>query len=114
MLRRYDVKGGVGKIYEYYGPGLKHLSAMDRHVIANKGAELGATATVFPSDDEIKRYLKQQNRKDDWIELVADKDATYDSHVEIHLSDLEPLVAKPSSPGNVVPVKEIAGTRSEE
>src|SRR5699024_9610811 len=104
MLRRYDVKGGVGKIIEYYGPGLKHLSAMDRHVIANKGAELGATTTVFPSDSEVKRYLKQQNREDDWIELVADEGAAYDIDEEINLSELEPLIAKPSSPGNVVPV----------
>lgn len=110
MLRRHDVKGGVGKIIEYYGPGLDQLSAMDRHVIANMGAELGATATVFPSDHEIKRFLSSQNRKDDWVELTADKDATYDLHEKINLSELEPLVAKPSSPGNVVPVKEIAGT----
>ncbi|HLR68044.1 aconitate hydratase [Virgibacillus alimentarius] len=110
LLRRYDVKGGVGKIIEYYGPGLDNLSAMDRHVIANMGAELGATATVFPSDQEVKRFLKQQNRVDDWIELVADKDATYDKNDEINLSELEPLIAKPSSPGNVVPVREIAGT----
>src|SRR5699024_8261510 len=70
LLRRYDVKGGVGKIIEYYGPGLDKLSAMDRHVIANMGAELGATATVFPSDDEVKRFLKHQNREDDWIEIL--------------------------------------------
>lgn len=110
MLRRHDVKGGVGKIIEYYGPGLDHLSAMDRHVIANKGAELGATTTVFPSDSEAKRYLKQQNREDDWIELVADEGAAYDIDEEINLSELEPLIAKPSSPGNVVPVSEVAGT----
>lgn len=110
LLRRYDVKGGVGKILEYYGPGLDELSAMDRHVIANMGAELGATATVFPSDNEIKTFLKQQNREDDWYELVADEDATYDLNDEINLSELEPLIAKPSSPGNVVPVREIAGT----
>lgn len=110
LLRRYDVKGGVGKIIEYYGPGLKSLSAMDRHVIANMGAELGATSSVFPSDQEIKRYLKQQNRADDWIELLADEGATYDRNDEINLSELEPLIAKPSSPGNVVPVKEVAGT----
>ncbi|HLR09332.1 MAG TPA: aconitate hydratase [Bacillota bacterium] len=110
MLRRHDVKGGVGKIIEYYGPGLDHLSAMDRHVIANKGAELGATTTVFPSDSEVKRYLKQQNREDDWIELVADEGAAYDIDEEINLSELEPLIAKPSSPGNVVPVSEVAGT----
>lgn len=110
VLRRYDVKGGVGKIIEYYGPGLEHLSAMDRHVIANMGAELGATATVFPSDKEVKRYLKQQNREDDWTELKADKDATYDLEDTVNLSELEPLVAKPSSPGNVVSVTELKDT----
>ncbi|MFD1361554.1 aconitate hydratase [Lentibacillus salinarum] len=110
MLRRHDVKGGVGKIIEYYGPGLDHLSAMDRHVIANMGAELGATTTVFPSDHEVKRFLDRQERGDDWVELTADKDATYDIYEEINLSELEPLVAKPSSPGNVVAVREIAGT----
>lgn len=110
LLRRYDVKGGVGKVIEYYGPGIDELSAMDRHVIANKGAELGATGTVFPSDDEVKRFLKEQEREDDWIELKADKGATYDLHEEINLSELEPLVAKPSSPGNVVSVTEVAGT----
>lgn len=110
MLRRYDVKGGVGKVIEYYGPGLEQLSAMDRHVIANMGAELGATGTVFPSDKEIKRFLKEQGREDDWIELHADKGATYDIDEELNLSKLEPLIAKPSSPGNVVPVTEVAGT----
>lgn len=110
MLRRHDVKGGVGKVIEYYGSGLKHLSAMDRHVIANMGAELGATTTVFPSDEEVRRYLKQQSRAEDWIELTADKDATYDLYEEIDLSKLEPLIAKPSSPGNVVPVDKVTGT----
>lgn len=109
LLRRYDVKGGVGKIIEYYGPGLQHLSAMDRHVIANMGAELGATGSVFPADEEIKRFLRSQGREHDWIELHADEGAPYDLHEEIHLSELEPLIAKPSSPGNVVPVKEVAG-----
>ncbi|MEN1967099.1 aconitate hydratase [Lentibacillus sp. N15] len=110
MLRRYDVKGGVGKIFEYYGPGLQHLSAMDRHVIANMGAELGATATVFPSDEAIKNFLKQQNREVDWVELSADSDAIYDLHDTINLSELEPMVAKPSSPGNVVKVRELEET----
>ncbi|MRH42742.1 aconitate hydratase [Aquibacillus halophilus] len=109
LLRRHDVKGGVGKVIEYYGPGLKNLTAMDRHVIANMGAELGATGTVFPSDKEIRRFLKEQDREDDWIELKADRRAKYDLEEEINLSELEPLVAKPSSPGNVVPVREIAG-----
>src|SRR5699024_4843412 len=103
LLRRYDVKGAVGKVIEYYGPGLDELSAMDRHVIANMGAELGATGTVFPSDGEIKRFLTEQKRPEDWTELKADEGATYDLHEEINLSELEPLVAKPSSPGNVVP-----------
>src|SRR5687767_1832511 len=95
---------------EYHGPGLDSLSAMDRHVIANMGAELGATTTVFPSDGEVRRFLEMEQRGDDWVELIADDDATYDITEEIDLSTLEPLVAKPSSPGNVVPVREVAGT----
>jgi aconitate hydratase len=109
MLRRYDVKGGVGKIIEYYGEGVKNLSVMDRHVIANMGAELGATTTVFPSDDETKRFLISQERESDWTELVADSEATYDEYAEINLNDLVPLIALPTSPGNVVPVSEVAG-----
>ena len=111
MLRRHGVKGGVGKIIEYYGPGLDTLSAMDRHVIANMGAELGATATVFPSDREVRRFLRAWQREDDWVELVADPGAAYDLHDEIDLSSLEPLIAMPSSPGNVKPVREVAGER---
>ncbi|MEH6704735.1 MAG: aconitate hydratase [Galbibacter orientalis] len=109
MLRRYDVKGGVGKIIEYYGDGLKHLSAMDRHVIANMGAELGATTTVFPSDEETKRFLKSQQREDDWVELIADEGCEYDLEDEIILDELIPLIALPTSPGNVVPVREVEG-----
>ncbi len=109
MLRRHDVKGGVGKIIEYYGDGLKHLSAMDRHVIANMGAELGATTTVFPSDEETKKFLKSQEREDDWTEIKADEGCEYQYHEEIVLDDLVPLIALPTSPGNVVPVEEVAG-----
>jgi len=109
MLRRHDVKGGVGKIIEYYGEGLEHLSAMDRHVIANMGAELGATTSVFPSDIKIKDFLKSQGREEDWIEIIADEDCEYDEHEEIILDDLVPLIALPTSPGNVVPVSEVAG-----
>lgn len=109
MLRRYDVKGGVDYILEYYGSGLKHLTAMDRHVIANMGAELGATTTVFPSDEITRKFLKSQDRENDWIALHADRGAKYDKHDEIDLSKLVPLIAKPSSPGNVVPVADIAG-----
>ena len=109
MLRRHTVKGGLGHIIEYYGPGLKELSAMDRHVIANMGAELGATSTVFPSDAEVRVFLREQGRLADWVELVPDADATYDRQDEIDLSMLEPLIAKPSSPDAVVPVRELAG-----
>src|SRR5690625_625297 len=110
ILRRHGVKGGVGKVIEYYGPGVATLSAMDRHVIANMGAELGATGTVFPSDNEVKRYLKRQGREDDWIELKADEEATYDIDETINLDEIVPMVAKPSSPGNVVPISEVEGT----
>ncbi|MEW6496190.1 MAG: aconitate hydratase [Cyanobacteriota bacterium] len=109
MLRRYDVKGGRGKIIEYYGSGLDHLSAMDRHVIANMGTELGATSTVFPSDAEVKRFLESQGRGEDWVELVADEGCNYDEYDEINLSELIPLIACPSSPGNVVSVREVQG-----
>ncbi len=109
VLRRHDVKGGVNRIIEYYGPGLKNLTAMDRHVIANMGAELGATATVFPSDQETLKFLRSQDREADWIELVADKGAKYDIHDKIDLSTLEPLIALPSSPGKVVSVREVIG-----
>ncbi len=109
MLRRHGVEGGVGKIIEYYGPGLATLSAMDRHVIANMGAELGATTTVFPSDQEVRRFLRAWGRESDWVELVADRGAAYDLHNEIDLASLEPLIAMPSSPGNVHPVREVAG-----
>jgi len=109
MLRRHSVSGAIGCVIEYYGPGLASLSAMDRHVIANMGAELGATTTVFPSDGEARRFLKSQGREADWTELLADSDADYDLRDEIDLSKLEPLIAKPSSPGNVVPVREVAG-----
>lgn len=109
MLRRHGVQGGLGRIIEYYGPGLDSLSAMDRHVIANMGAELGATSTVFPSDQEVRRFLRAWQREQDWTELVADPGAAYDVHDHIDLSSLEPLIALPSSPGNVHPVRDVAG-----
>jgi aconitate hydratase len=108
MLRRHGVDGGIGKIIEYYGPGLDGLNAMDRHVIANMGAELGATTSVFPSDGVVKLFLQSQGRGGDWVGLVADEGADYDEREEINLSELEPLIALPSSPGNVVPVREAA------
>ena len=109
MLRRHGVDGGVNRIIEYYGPGLNSLTAMDRHVIANMGAELGATTTVFPSDEQVRQFLTAQGRAGDWIELVADEEANYDLHDTIDLAQLQPLIALPTSPGNVVPVREVTG-----
>jgi predicted aconitate hydratase len=109
MLRRHGVKGGVGRIIEYHGPGLGSLSAMDRHVIANMGAELGATTSVFPADEQVRAFLDAEGRGDDFAEVTADPDASYDVTEEIDLASLEPLIARPSSPGNVVPVREVAG-----
>lgn len=109
MLRRHGVHGGINRIIEYYGPGLATLTAMDRHVIANMGAELGATTTVFPADYQVRAFLRSEQREGDFIELLADADATYDVTEEIDLSTIEPLIALPSSPGNVVPVREVAG-----
>ncbi|MGK7390914.1 MAG: aconitate hydratase [Candidatus Cyclobacteriaceae bacterium M2_1C_046] len=109
MLRRFDVKGGRSYILEYFGEGLKYLDAWDRHVIANMGTELGATTTVFPSDGLTREFLEKQGRGEDWQELLADEKAEYDHYEEIILNELVPLIAKPSSPGNVVPVSEVAG-----
>ncbi len=111
MLRRYDVKGCLGKIIEYYGPGVANLSATDRETIGNMGTETGATTSIFPSDERTREYLIAQGRGEAWVPLRADEGAEYDEYAEIDLSKLEPLIAKPSSPGNVVPVREVAGTR---
>jgi aconitate hydratase len=109
LLRRHGVRGGIGRIIEYHGPAVSGLSAMDRHVIANMGAELGATTTVFPSDRETRRFLISERRPQDWRSVTADPDCDYDVDEEINLSTLEPLIAKPSSPDNVVPVREVQG-----
>jgi len=111
MLEKYDVKGCKNKIIEYYGPGLENLSAMDRHVLANMGTELGATSTVFPSDHITKKYLERQERGDEWNEVLADNDASYDEHDEINLDGIVPKIALPGSPGNVVNVEEVEGRK---
>ncbi len=111
MLRRYDVKGVLGKIVEYYGPGVKNLRASGRMVIGNMGAELGATSSVFPSDEITRNYLEAHGRGETWIELLADEDAEYDEKENLDLSTVEPLIALPSSPGKVVPVKDVAGKK---
>jgi aconitate hydratase len=109
MLRRHDVDGGVGRVVEYHGPGLESLTAMDRHVIANMGTELGATSTVFPADDAVRSFLAQQEREEDFDALAADDDADYHVTETIQLDEIEPMIAKPSSPGNVVSVTDVAG-----
>jgi aconitate hydratase len=109
MLRRHGVQGGRNRILEYHGPGLATLSAMDRHVIANMGAELGATTSVFPADDAVAAFLRAEDRAADFTPLTADADPGYDLTDHIDLSTVEPLIARPSSPGNVVPVREVAG-----
>ena len=111
VLRRLSVKGGVGKIMEYSGEGLKPLSVPERATIANMGAELGATTTVFPSDEVTRAFFKAQGREDDWSELMPDPDAEYDEEISIDLSALHPLAAMPHSPDNVAPGSEKAGIK---
>jgi len=111
VLRIMTVKGGVGKIIEYGGDGVKCLTVPQRATITNMGAELGATTSIFPSDENTRAFLKSQDREKAWVPLAPDPDATYDEVIEIDLSRLEPLIAQPHSPDNVVKVKEIAGTK---
>jgi aconitate hydratase len=111
VLRRINVKGGVGKILEYYGPGVKTLTVPERATITNMGAETGATTSIFPSDEVTKDFLKWQKRESDWVELPAGEDEDFDEIIEIDLSELEPLVSKPHSPGNVVPLSELYGMK---
>jgi len=109
LLRRLGVKGGVGKVIEYSGPGVASLSVTQRATITNMGAELGATSSLFPSDAATLGYMQAQGRAESWQPLAADDDATYDEYVDIDLSALEPMVALPHSPDNVLPVSEVAG-----
>lgn len=111
VLRRIDVNGGVGKVLEYYGPGIKSLSVPDRATIANMGTETGCTTSIFPSDEITKAFLEAQGRGGQWVEILPEDKAEYDEVIEINLSNLEPLVALPHSPGNVKPVREAAGIK---
>ena len=113
LLRRLTVKGGVNKVMEMTGPALANMTVYERTTVANMGAELGATSTVFPSDEMTRRFLRAQKREADWKPLAADPDATYDEAIEVDLSTLEPLIAKPHSPDNVVPVRELAAQNIE-
>lgn len=109
ILQELSVKGGVNKIVEYTGEGIASLSLTDRATICNMGAELGATCSIFPTDERTLEYLKQQGREQDYIEMKADDDATYDQRLDIDMSTLEPMVAKPHSPDAVASVKELEG-----
>ncbi len=111
LLRRLTVKGGKEKIFEYFGEGIKSLSVPERATITNMGAELGATTSIFPSDEQTRDYLSRQNREKDYQPMQADEDAKYDEVIEIDLSTLEPMIAKPHSPDAVVPVTEVKGTK---
>ncbi len=111
MLRRLTVKGGIGKIIEYHGEGVASLTVPERSTITNMGAELGATTSIFPSDERTRTYLRSQKREQVWKALAADSDATYDETMVIDLNKLEPLMAQPHSPDKVVPVREIQGLK---
>jgi predicted aconitate hydratase len=110
LLRRHGVRGGRGRVFEFFGEGVATLSATDRGTICNMAMETGATTGLFPSDERTREWLAAQQREDQFVELAADEDAEYDEVETIDLGELEPLVALPSSPGNVVPVREAAGT----
>jgi aconitate hydratase len=110
LLRRLTVKGGLGKILEYVGEGAEGLSVYERATICNMTQELGATSGIFPSNERTRRFLRSQGRESDWRPLAADPGAEYDDELTVDLSALEPLIAKPHSPDNVVPVREVAGT----
>jgi len=109
LLRRRGVRGGRGRVFEFFGEGVACLSATDRGTICNMVMETGATTGIFPSDQRTRAWLAEQGREDEWLELAADADAEYDEVETIDLAELEPLIACPSSPGNVVPVREAAG-----
>ncbi len=107
MLRRKTVKGGLGKLFEYGGEGLDCLSVFDRSTIANMGAEMGATTSIFPSDERVRQFFAGQKREADWIPLIADEDARYDEIITIDLNELEPLTAQPDLPDNVAAIKDL-------
>ena len=111
VLEKYGTKGNVGWIFEYFGPGVKTLDVPSRATITNMGAELGVTTSVFPSDSVTRQFLAAQGRAADWTELCADRGAAYDDVFEVDLSRIEPLMAAPHSPGNIVPVRKMKGTK---
>jgi len=111
LLKRLTVKGGINKVFEYSGSGLETLNISQRATIANMGTELGAITSIFPSDQMVFKFMRYQNREIDWIPIEADKDSVYNRTIEIDLETLEPLIAQPHSPDNVVKIKNIAGEK---
>lgn len=107
MLRRVTIKGGLGKVFEYVGPAVKDLEVSARATIANMGAEMGATTSIFPADEQVRKFMKAQGREDEYIELLPDEGCEYDGEMEINLSELEPLIACPHQPDNVIPLREV-------
>ena len=114
LLRRLSVKGGVGKVLEFTGPGVETLTVPERTTITNMGTELGATTSIFPTDEQTKDFLSRLDREDEYVEIGPDEDAEYHDQITVDLSDLEPLIATPSMPDNVVPVREVEGTDVEQ
>ena len=114
LLRRITVRGGLGNVYEFTGPGIRTLNAQQRVTITNMGTELGATTSIFPSDDITREFYRAIGRADDWREQLPDDDAEYDDRLELDLTAIEPLVALPSLPDKVVPVREVAGEKVEQ
>ena len=106
MLRRVSIKGGLGNVYEYVGPAVEKLEVPARATIANMGAEMGATTSIFPADEQVRKFMKAQGREKDYVQLLPDDDAQYDEVIDIDLSRLEPLIACPHQPDQVIPLKE--------
>jgi len=111
LLKKLSVKGGINKVFEFTGSGVGSLYVSERSTITNMGAELGATTSIFPSDNITYEFMRLQKRESDWVEIVADKNAMYDQEIEIMLDSLEPMVAQPHSPDNVVKIRDIAGKK---
>ncbi len=111
LLKKLSVKGGINKVFEFTGSSLRSLSVSERATITNMGAELGATTSIFPSDNMAYEFMKLQKRESDWVEIIADKDVVYDQSFEINLDSLEPMIAQPHSPDNVVKIRDIAGIK---
>lgn len=114
MLRRLTVKGGLGRIFEYYGPGVSTIPVPARSTVTNMGAELGATTSIFPSDEVTLDYFRRQGREGDWVPMLPDQDAVYDDNIEIDLGSLEPMIACPGAPDNVKKVSEVEGTKAQQ